>query len=355
MSLGPVGLLHIREIIPYHTGNVLMHLHYSHHTFHTCSLWTPKITWICSGSKQVSPTQAEEPQEPHGASQQSKELSCGGNSGERGRCLALGEAPRGTCPQSWTEWPHVLTAGQSDHTSSQLDGVASCPHSWTEWPQASQVDRVTTCPHSWTEWPHILTAGQSDYTSSQLDRVTIHPHSWTEWPRASQLDRVASRPHRWMEWPHVLTAGQSSLTSSQLDRVTIHPHSWTEWPHVLTAVQSYHMSSQLGGVASCPHSWIEWPGCSAGRTRGQRQGRKGEGPMLWCCWWSNCRAPGTMTWGADAPQPWRNHCSQRIWGATLEEDVHALIAASCSSSREGFSSQSVSQSRPEKAPQATSH
>ena len=56
---------------------------------------------------------------------------------------------------------HVLTAGWSDHTSPQLDGMASSPHSWTEWPR-------------------VPTAGWSGLISSQLDRVATRPHSWKE-------------------------------------------------------------------------------------------------------------------------------------------------------------------------------
>ena len=65
--------------------------------------------------------------------------------------------------------------------SPQLDGVTTRPHSWTEWPHvltagwsglmSSWLDRVTTRPHGWTEWPHVLTAGWSDHISSQLDGV----------------------------------------------------------------------------------------------------------------------------------------------------------------------------------------
>lgn len=69
---------------------------------------------------------------------------------------------------------------------------------------------------------------------------------------------------------HVLTARQRDHTSPRLDGVAAPPHSWTEWPHVLTAGRSGLMSSWLDGV----------PGCSAGSTRGQRQWRKGEGPMF---------------------------------------------------------------------------
>ena len=57
-----------------------------------------------------------------------------------------------TCPHSYTELPHVLTAGQSGLMSSHLDGVI-------------------TRPHIWMGWPHVLTAGQSGLMSSQLDRV----------------------------------------------------------------------------------------------------------------------------------------------------------------------------------------
>ena len=47
---------------------------------------------------------------------------------------------------------------------------------------STELDRVTTRLHSWTELPHVLTAGRNGLMSSHLDGVTTRPHIWMGWP-----------------------------------------------------------------------------------------------------------------------------------------------------------------------------